>query len=281
MAVRVVTDSSADLPAALIEELGITVVPLYIYFGDEVLRDGVELTRQQFYDRLTSCGSIRPRTAAPSSADFAAVYKELAVHTDGIVSLHLSRKLSATYYAAVVGISESRAKCRIEVLDSTSASLGLGLLVAQAAELAQSGASMNDVLETTMSAIPRTRFFGVLDTLEYLHKGGRIGRASALFGSVLQVKPIVGLLDGTAYPIERVRGRERALTRVCQLISDFGPIERIAVGHTTDEEGMNTLADYVAHTAPHLHVIRTQCGATLGTYLGPRAFGAGLILARS
>jgi len=260
MAVRVVTDSSADLPAALIEELGITVVPLYIYFGDEVLRDGVELTRQQFYDRLTSCGSIRPRTAAPSSADFAAVYKELAVHTDGIVS---------------------RAKCRIEVLDSTSASLGLGLLVAQAAELAQSGASMNDVLETTMSAIPRTRFFGVLDTLEYLHKGGRIGRASALFGSVLQVKPIVGLLDGTAYPIERVRGRERALTRVCQLISDFGPIERIAVGHTTDEEGMNTLADYVAHTAPHLHVIRTQCGATLGTYLGPRAFGAGLILARS
>lgn len=281
MAVRIVTDSSADLPPDVAEGLGIAVVPLHIYFGDAVYRDGVDLSRPEFYRRQTFCGSHFPRTAAPSSGDFASVYADVGNRADGIVSIHLSCKLSATYRAAAIGAAESAAACRIELVDSTTVSLALGLLVVQAAELATAGATVDEILAATAGAIPRTRFLGALDTLDYLHKGGRIGTASTFLGSVLQVKPIVGLLDGVAYPIARVRGRGRALARVCALLAEGGPISHITVGHTTDEEGMEALAQFVADLAPGVRVMRAQCGATLGTYLGPRAFGAGLILAKS
>ena len=281
MAVRIVTDSTADLPNDLVRALGIVVVPLHIYFGAERFRDGADISHDEFYGRLTAGTGPLPRTAAPSSADFASAYDALAADSDGIVSIHLSSALSATYRAAVIGVSESARGCRIEVVDSTSVSLGLGLLVLQAAELARDGASLDEILATTRSAIPRVRFFGVLHTLEYLRRGGRIGRASAFLGSVLQVKPIVGLADGVAYPIERARGRRRALTRLCELISDCGQIARVAVGHTTDAAGMESLEKYVAGIAPELDIIRARCGATLGTYLGPGAFGSGLILASS
>ncbi len=281
MAVRIVTDSTADLPDDLVRALDIVVVPLHIYFGADRFRDGVDISHDEFYRRLTAGTSPLPRTAAPSSADFASAYDSLAAASDGIVSIHLSSALSATYRAAVIGVTESARGCRTEVIDSTNVSLGLGLLVLQAAELAREGASLDEILDATRSAIPRIRFFGVLDTLEYLRRGGRIGRASALLGSVLQVKPIVGLADGVAYPIERARGRRRALARVCELISGCGRLARVAVAHTTDEAGMESLAEYVTGVAPELSVIRARCGATLGTYLGPGAFGTGLILADS
>jgi len=281
VAVRIVTDSSADLPSTTAEQLGITVVPLHIYFGEQVFRDGVDLQSEEFYHRLTHPGRHFPRTAAPSSGDFAAVYREVARDADGIVSLHLSAKLSGTFHAAAVGMTQSSIRCPVDLVDTTTASLGLGLLVIQAAELAQAGAPVEDIVRITADSIPRVRFFGALDTLEYLHRGGRIGRASALLGSVLQVKPIVGLLDGVAYPIERVRGRHHVLRRVSALVSECSPIERVAVGHTTDREGMEALATHVGSLAPHLPVLRARCGATLGTYLGPGAFGAGLILAPS
>ncbi|MFW6055771.1 MAG: DegV family protein [Chloroflexota bacterium] len=281
MTVRIVTDSTADLPGQLVRALGIVVVPLHIYFGADRFRDGVSISHDEFYRRLTARTSPLPRTAAPSSADFASAYDALARESDGIVSIHLSSALSATYRAAVLGVRESTYRCRTEVVDSTNVSVGLGLLVLQAAELARDGASVDQILDATRSAIPRIRFFGVLDTLEYLRRGGRIGRASALLGSVLQVKPIVGLVDGAAYPIERARGRRRAVARVCELISDCGRIARIAVAHTTDEAGMESLAEYVNGIEPELEVVRARCGATLGTYLGPGAFGTGLILAGS
>ncbi len=281
MTVRIVTDSTADLPEHLVRALGIVVVPLHIYFGADRFRDGVDISHDEFYRRLTAGTGPLPRTAAPSSADFASAYDALAADSEGIVSLHLSSALSATYRSAVIGVRESTRRCRTEVVDSTNVSLGLGLLVLQAAELARGGASLDEILDATKSAIPRIRFFGVLDTLEYLRRGGRIGRASALLGSVLQVKPIVGLVDGVAYPIERARGRRRALARVCGLISESGRIARAAVAHTTDEAGMESLAQYFTGIEPELDLVRARCGATLGTYLGPGAFGTGLILADS
>jgi len=180
-----------------------------------------------------------------------------------------------------VAASESVRPCRIEVIDSANASLALGLLIMEAAGLAREGASLQEVVNGTRAAIPRLRFFGALDTLEYLHRGGRIGRASALLGSVLNVKPIVGLSDGVVYPIERVRGRQRALDRVCKLMGTAGPVGQMAVGHTTDEAGMESLAECAALVSPELSIVRAQCGATLGTYLGPRAFGTAMILKQS
>jgi DegV family protein with EDD domain len=281
VAVGIVTDSSADLPPGVAERLGITVVPLHIYFGEEMFRDGVDLGADEFYRRMTSAAGVFPRTSAPSSADFARAYAEMGARNDGIISIHLSRRLSGTHGAAAIGAVESGTSSRIELVDSTTASLALGLLVLEAAELARSGAAMDAILDVVACTIPRLRFFGALDTLDYLYKGGRIGRAAAFMGSVLHVKPIVGLLDGVAYPIERVRGRARALARVSEMLSECGQISRIAVGHTTDEDGMQALAECAGRIAPTVPLVRAQCGPTLGTYLGPRAFGAGLILADS
>ena len=258
-------------------ETGIAVVPLHVYFGQEEFEDGVTISNDEFYRRLTAPGAPWPRTSAPPAGAFAAAYERLAQETDEIVSIHISPKLSATYSSALTGKAEARTSCRIEILDSSTASLALGLLVLQAAKMARDGASLEHIVQSIRSLAPRTRLFGALDTLEYLHRGGRIGRASAFLGSMLQVKPIVGLRDGVAYPIERVRGRARAVQRMCELIASHGAISHVVVGHTTDEAGMESLAEYLSLHFPGLAILRSRCGATLGTYFGPGAFGLALV----
>ncbi len=277
MTVSVVTDSTADLPAEVVEELGIVVVPLHIYFGEQHFQDGVTITKDEFYRRLSTAGQPVPRTSAPSTGEFAAVYDSLASTCDEIVSIHLSPKLSATHGAAAAAGSLMRPKCEVTVIDSTNASLALGLLVRQAAQLARAGATVRQIVDATAAAIPRTRFFGVLQTLEYLRRGGRIGAATALLGALLNTKPLVGLRDGMAYPIERVRGRQRALQHIIDHVERHSPLTQLAVGHTTDEEGMQSLAQRLSHHFPAERMLRAQCGATLGTYLGPGAFGVALI----
>jgi DegV family protein with EDD domain len=277
MTVRIVTDSTCDLPREVVAEMGIAVVPLHVYFGREEFEDGVTISNDEFYRRLTAPGAPRPRTSAPPAGAFAAAYERIAQETDEIVSIHISSKLSATYGSALAGKAEVRTSCRIEILDSSTASLALGLLVLQAAKMAQGGASLEQIVHSIQSLAPRTRLFGALDTLEYLHRGGRIGRASAFLGSMLQVKPIVGLRDGVAYPIERVRGRARAVQRMCELIASHGAISHVVVGHTTDEAGMESLAEYLSLHFPGLAILRSRCGATLGTYFGPGAFGLALV----
>jgi len=259
------------------DELGIAVVPLHIYFGDEHFVDGESISRDEFYRRLTSPGMKLPRTSAPSSGDFAAAYQRLAESDDDIVSIHISPKLSATYAAAVAASRTVKTSRPIRVMDSTTASLGLGLLVLEAARMARDGASANDIVRATSESVPRTMFFGVLETLEYLRRGGRIGAARALLGTLLNAKPLVGLRDGVAYPIERVRGRRRALDRIVQLTSNHRPLAHLCVGHTTDVDGMESLAQLLSPYFPADRMLRAQCGATLGTYLGPGAFGVALI----
>jgi DegV family protein with EDD domain len=275
--VRIVTDSTADLPQDIVADLGITVVPLHIYFGEEHFEDGVTISKDEFYRRLTSPGQPFPRTSAPSSGEFAAAYQRLSHDADEIVSIHLSPKLSATHAAASAASRIADSSCRIAVVDSSTASLALGLLVAHAAHMARSGAGLDEIVRATTAAVPRTGFFGVLETLEYLRRGGRIGRAAALLGSLLNTKPLVGLRNGVAYPIERVRGRQRALQRVIELVESHGSLVHLAVGHTTDVTGMESLASGLSQNFPPEQILRTQCGATLGSYLGPGAFGVALI----
>ena len=172
-----------------------------------------------------------------------------------------------------------QAPCRMAIVDSASASLALGLLVLQAAEMARDGADFDAIVQATAAAVPRTMFFGVLETLEYLRRGGRIGQAKALLGSLLQTRPLIGLRDGTAYPIERVRGRQRALDRIIDLVGGYGPLTHLAVGHTNDEGGMDSLASRLCGNFPPERIVHAQCGATLGSYLGPGAFGVALIQA--
>jgi len=281
MAVRILTDSTADLPDDVIDELGIAVVPLHIYFGNEHFQDGHTITKDEFYRLLTSPGQPFPRTSAPSSGEFEAAYQRLADEADEIVSIHLSPKLSATHAAATAASAAVRSRCHVEVIDSASASLALGLLVVQAAQMARDGANLGDIVHAIVAAVPRTRFFGVLQTLEYLHRGGRIGKATALLGSLLHTKPLVGLRDGVVHPIERVRGRQRSLDRIIELVKGYGRPAHLAVGHTTDEAGMQSLASRLSDYFPCDRMLKAQCGATLGSYLGPGAFGVALIEAGS
>ncbi len=277
MTVRIVTDSTSDLPSAVVKALRITVVPLHIYFGDDAFLDGVSIGHDAFYGRMTAHNSVLPRTAAPSAGEFTDVYTHLAPEADAIVSIHLSPKLSATHSAARMAAEALASEHRIVVIDSGTASLALGLLVRHAARMAAGGAGVDEIVSAVELLAPRTHFFGVLGTLEYLHKGGRIGGASALLGSMLHIKPIIGLRDGIAYPIERVRGRQQAVERLIQRVASFGKLMHLAVGHTTDEQGMETLAGKLAGVFPCEHMLKARCGATLGTYLGPGAFGVALV----
>jgi len=267
--VRVVTDSTADLPEEVVAELGITVVPLHIHFGEETYEDGVSITKDEFYRRLTT-GPILPKTSAPAAGTFTEAYERLATETDEIISLHISSKLSATYSSALLGKKSVGAPCNIGVVDTYSASIGLGLLAVRAAQQARAGADLDTITKDIESTLPRTKFFGAVDTLEYLHKGGRIGMATALLGSLLKVKPILGLRDGVAHPIERVRGgRQKAFDRLCEMVAGYGAISNLAIAHTTAKEELERLAARLSQFFPADRILKSRCGATLGTYLGP------------
>ncbi len=276
MTVKVVTDSIADLPDSVVQDLGITVVPLLIHIDDETFEDGATISTDGFYNLLTT-GDVSPKTSAPSSGMFLEAYRRLAQETDEIISIHVSTKLSAVHASALVARAGIEAPCRIEVVDSLSASVGLGLLVVQAATMARDGAGLSEITRLTEASIPCTQFFGVLDTLDYLHKGGRIGRAVTFLGSVLKLKPILCLHEGVAYPVERVRGREQAIDRLCEMVGAMGTVSHMAVTYTTDKAEMDELAFRLSQYFPADQIIRSRCGATTGTYFGPGALGVGVI----
>lgn len=276
MTVKIVTDSTADLPPNVVQEYGLTVVPLHIHFGLETFEDGVDITQEQFYRRLTSEHHL-PKTSAPSAGAFAEAYERVSQETDEILSLHISHKLSATYNSAVMGKERTSATCNISVIDTLSTSMGLALLTIRAAEMARTGASLDEVTADINSALLRTRFFGVVDTLEYLYKGGRIGGASALLGSLLRVKPIVGLRDGLVHPIERARGLQKAIDRLCEMVASYEHISSLAVAHTTSSEDEDRLVTQMSQFMPANRILRSRVGATIGTYLGPGALTIGLI----
>ena len=276
--VKVVTDSTADLPGDVVQELGITVIPLLIHIDDETFEDGVTISVDGFYNLLAT-GGVLPKTSAPSSGMFIEAYERLAQETDAIVSIHISAKLSAAYAAALVARDGIDAPCKIEILDSLSTSIGLGLLVVQAATMARDGASLEDIVRVTEASIPRTQFFGVLDTLEYLHRGGRIGKAASFLGAMLKLKPILCLHDGIAHPVERVRSREQALDHLCEMVGKMGPVSHMAVTYTTDKPEMEQLAFRLSQFFPEDEIMRSRCSATTGTYFGPGALGVAVIQA--
>lgn len=276
MAVRVVTDSTADIPSAVADELGIAVVPLYIHFGHNVYQDGVDIGHDEFYRRLVE-GPDFPKTSAPSSGSFTEVYEALSADTDEILSIHISTKLSATYNSAVVGRDGVRTACRVEVIDSRSASMGLGLLAIVAAKAARRGATLDEVSDVVHRSIPRTHYFGLVETLEYLYRGGRIGKAQSFFGSMLSIKPLLAIREGEVYPVERVRGRAKAVARVQQMAEEFQNVKHMAICYTTPSEDADRLAQRLATRLTEGQLYQTRCGATIGTYVGPSAVTVGVV----
>lgn len=271
MPVTVVTDSAADLPAGLAAELGIAVVPLTIRFGREELVDGVDLTPSAFYDRLRT-SPVLPETAAPSPGAFESAFREaLEGGADAVVCVNISSDLSGTMQAALVAAREVDGDVR--VVDSRSVTWGQGSQVVAAAGLARAGASADEVEAVVRDMIPRTRVYGALDTLDHLKKGGRIGNAKALVGTLLSVKPIIDLSSGVTEEAGKVRTRGKALRELLSLVEAAGPVENVALMHgaAPDVEEMLELLAPVVGGREAIHV--GEIGATVGVHAGPGVMG--------
>lgn len=279
MATRIVTDSSADLPPELAQRWDITVIPCNIVADDVNYKDGVDLLPDEFYRRLVSSSRL-PTTSQPSVADFQEVYRNLLGQGHHIISIHVSGKLSGTLNSAEQARVLLGHSVPVEIIDSQLASIGLGLVVLAATRLAQGAMTYQQVAEQVRRDLPRTRVFLLLDTLEYLQKGGRIGKAQAFVGSLLSVKPILTLQDGEVHPVERPRNRERALRRLVELLRELAPARQLAVVHSTEPDQAAELRRQLADLLPEDQIIVSRFGATLGTYVGPKALGVALTSAQ-
>jgi EDD domain protein, DegV family len=268
MMIKIVTDSSADLPPEVVREMGISVVPLYVRFGDEVYRERVDLTDEEFYHKLVH-GTVHPMTIQPNPQDFAEVYQRLSEDADGIVSVHISSKLSGTLNSALQAKKMIAGKCPIEVVDSQTITLALGLMTTAAAEAANAGKSLQQVLDVIKKAMHDTYSLVLLDTLKYLHLGGRIGKAKTLLGSVLHVKPLISIKDGEVVPVGQVRSRAKGIEQLFDFAKNAANIENLAVAYSTTLDEAQALAQRLASIFTEGEVRLSRLGTTLGVHLGP------------
>jgi len=270
MTVEIVTDSLSDITPEFAKELGVTVVPLYVRFGEEVYRDRVEITTDEFYHKLVH-GDIFPTTTQPSPGDFISVYKKLAKKTDEILVITVSGVLSGTYQSAMQAKSMVEDKCRIEVIDSRKVAMSLGLIVIEAAKAAKAGAGLDELADWVRKAIHRSHLVVYFDTLKYLAKGGRIGKAQGLLGAMLSIKPILTIKDGEMAPLTRVRSLAAGLDYLYNFVSGLSKVETLAVEHTTKPGEADELVQRLSKIIPKKRIYRSIVSPVLGTYAGPVA----------
>jgi DegV family protein with EDD domain len=271
LTVRVVTDSACDLPGDLVARFGIEVVPLTIRFGEEELVDRHELGTDEFWRRLAE-SPVLPETSAPSAGAFEEAFRKVVDDgASGVVCINLSSKLSATMQAAQVASKAVADDCPVEVIDSLSVSMGLGNLCLIAAHQAAEGASLPAIVADVTDRRERTKLFGTLDTLEFLKKGGRVGNARALLGSMLAIKPVVELRDGVVEEAGKVRTRSKALRLLVDKVKEQ-PVEHLAVLHGSAPD-VDELLDMLDPIMPRDDIVIGQIGPVIGTHAGPRVIG--------
>jgi DegV family protein with EDD domain len=280
MAVKVVTDSLSDITSDLAQELGITVVPVYVRFGEEVYRDRVEMSTEEFYHRLVH-GAVFPTTTQPPPGDFVDVYHRLAKETDEILVVTLSNKLSGTYQSALQAKDMIEGKCRVEVTDSETVVMGLGLIVISAAKAAQAGANLDELVDLVHKAMPRSHAIMYFDTLKYLAKGGRIGRAQGLLGSLLSVKPLLTVKEGEVSPVTRVRSRVAGMDYLYNFVAGFSRIEELAVEHATTPDDAEELIERLSPLFAKERIYRSTVSPVIGTHTGPHVLSVSVLEAGS
>jgi DegV family protein with EDD domain len=266
----VVVDSTADIPQSTRDELGISVVPLTILFGNQSFLDGVDMTSDDFYKRLVQ-SNVHPSTSQPSPGLFAETYERLARDHDGIISIHLSGKLSGTLRSAEQA-KELVPNVPIRTIDSGSVSLGFGFLGIEAARMAREGKSLDEIATRVESMIPNIRLWAVLDTLKYLERGGRIGRTRAFLGTLLNVKPMIQI-RGEVLPAEQVRSHKKAIARMVELAKAEAPYEHLAVLHSQAAPLAEEFADRLAELHPRNKIIVSQLTGVIGVHGGPGLIG--------
>ena len=266
--VTIVTDSVADLPLDVAQTLNIKIVPLMVRFGTEVYRDGIDITADQFYKRLRN-SPILPTTSTPLGASFASIYDSLAGKTEDIIVVTLTSKLSATYEVAVQSIGLMKNKCRVEVVDSQHAIMAQGFIVIEAAQAAYNGASKEIVLDVIQNTISQVGLCAAFDTLEYLKRGGRIGKAQAFLGSLLKVNPIIGMKDGEVFPHAKKRSRAQALDYLCDYAASYEKVNGLAVEYAVDYQEAKKLFQRLQSRFPGIPVYLTRASPVIGTHTGP------------
>ena len=270
MAVKVVTDSTGDLPAEVVRDLDITVVPLNVHFGEESFQDGVDLDSDGFFQRLTT-GTSLPKTSQPSVGAFLETYRGLLEAGHEVVSVHISAKLSGTMNSALQAREQLDAGPRLTVVDSQQVGLALGIVATAVAQAVKDGASHEEAVSMAPRVSERVRLFVLLETLEYLQRGGRIGRAQAFLGSLLHIRPILTVREGEVHPLERVRARKRGLERLCQLAAESGPLKQVGICHSTTPEDALALEEQMRPILADGRLIQARFGPVLGTHVGPGA----------
>lgn len=271
MPVQIVTDSAADLPADQAAAHDIRVVPLTIRFGDDEYTDGVDLTPQAFYDKMAEL-DVLPATAAPSPGAFEAAFREAGANGDPVVCISLSSELSATIQSAQTAAKAIGDDLDLTVLDSKSITAGLGLQVLAAAELAEQGGSVAEIVALVEDHRSRTHVFGALDTLENLKKGGRIGGAQAMLGSILSIKPIIDISTGVVTEAAKQRTRKKSMTWLRDRILEAPGVTQVAVCHGCSED----VAELRALLLPHFsedQLSTWTIGPVIGAHGGPRVVG--------
>ncbi len=271
MTVRILTDSTCDLPAEVINRLGIYVLPLYIHIGNRDFLDGIDISRDEFYKNLPSY-PIHPTTAVPSPAKFALMYDALAGEgATEILSIHISSSLSAIPNVAQTAAKETTS-VPVTVLDSRQLSLGTGFLVQTAAELAKLGKSVAEILPILEDQIKRTYVAAGLDTLKFLRRSGRMNRVISTIGELIQLKPILKMDDGVS-GVERVRTRQKAVARMVEMIKSHSPFEKIAFLHSTAIDSMQRLKEEVKQYLPKGDIYMETINPVIGAHIGPGVVG--------
>lgn len=273
MALKIITDSTADIPPAMARDLDITIVPLNVHFGDEVYRDGIDLSTDAFFERLPH-SAVLPSTSQPSAGTFFETYQQLLAGGHKVLSLHISGKLSGTMNSALLAQRDLPPDAPLVIVDTQLASMPLGFVAIEAARSARTGATLAEAeaaARRTMAAVPFRLF---LDTLEYLQRGGRIGRVQAMLGSLLSFKPVLTLQDGEMKPVERVRHRARAIQHLEEFAQSIAAPQEIAVMYSSSQpDDAEALRDRIAARFPGIPVFLAQIGPVIGVHLGPRAMG--------
>jgi len=274
--VRIVTDSVSDIPADVAQQLRIAIVPLYVRFGSEVYRDGVELSNSDFYRKLVTSRRL-PTTSAPSPRDFSTVYDKLAGETDEILSIHVSSRFTTVHKAALTGRERMKRKCRVEVIDSLTGAMGEGLIVIAAARWALEGVALDELADMVRKAAQRVHVYMCFETLEYLNKGGRIGRAESMLGSPLKVNSIIGLEGGEIQPICRERRRSRAMERMYSFACKFNSATSLAVEHGAAAEDAEMLAERLVTSFAKERMYLSSISSAVGVHTGPNVIGLSVL----
>lgn len=274
--IAVVTDSVADIPNDIAAKLGISVVPLLVRFGEEEYRDGVDLTSESFYERL-STGTELPTTSMSPPGAYTELYDRLARRAEGILVITLSSRLSGTHQVARRAVEQMRTRCRVEIMDSRTATMTEGFIVIRAAEAARAGATLDEAMIVVEQTRRRVDFLCTFDTLEYLQRGGRIGAASAFLGSVLHINPLINLREGVVMPAGRARSRRRAVDRLVEFVAGYSRIEELAVENTACAQEAEELVDRLADWFPAERVLRSTMTPVIGAHTGPGLLLVGVL----